>query len=255
VDSSSLGTFDTGFNQNVYTLLGGVDMSPNGGGSGFRFGAFGGYVQSGLNFDNYGTSATYTGGKVGGYAAYTQGGFYMDAQLDADFMSVAFNAPLGGGVTIDTTGTTIGVLANVGDRMYSGKNFFEPLASLAYANMTLGDQNVGGASVNFSNGESLRGGVGARVGTTMKGKDGVLTELSLLGRVWDEFSGNNTVTITDGVSTDTFTNDTSGLYGEVSGTVTIADTKTDLSTFLSGGAIFGSDSTTWNAKAGVRKGF
>jgi outer membrane autotransporter protein len=252
---TGLGPFNSSFNQDTYTLLGGVDMSPDAGASGLRLGAFGGYGQSNLSFSNYGTTGKFTGGEVGGYAAYTQGGFYADAQVDGDFMRAHFDAPIGGGATIDTDGTALGVLANIGDRMYTGKNFFEPLASFAYVNTSLGDQTVGGDSVHFSNGESLRAGVGARIGTTQKVKDG-LVEYTLLGRVWNEFAGDNTVTISDGVNPpQTFTDNNHGVLGEVSGTVTFADTKTNLSTFISGGGIFGADSTTWDAKAGVRKEF
>ncbi|MEJ0098024.1 MAG: hypothetical protein WDM84_09020 [Bauldia sp.] len=53
------GDFDTSFRQNTYTLLGGVDMSPNGDGDGLRFGAYGGYLGSNQNFDNYGTTGKY----------------------------------------------------------------------------------------------------------------------------------------------------------------------------------------------------
>jgi len=251
-----LGAFDTSYKQNIYTLLGGLDMSPDAADGGLRFGAFGGYIQSGLSFNSYGASGKFTGGEVGGYVAYTHGGFYADSQFDADFADVHFNAPLGGGTSLDTTGTTMGIVANVGDRMYRGRNFFEPLASFAYANMTLGDQEVDGSRVDFSNGESLRGGVGARIGTTFKGKDGTVAEFSLLGRVWNEFSGNNTVTITDGVNLpDTFTNDTSGLYGEVEGSVSFAATESGTSTYISAGGLFGSNSTTLNARAGVRQQF
>ena len=94
-----------------------------------------------------------------------------------------------------------------------------------------------------------------RLGTTQKVKSGVI-EYTLLGRLWNEFAGDNTVTISDGVNpSQSFTDSTRGLIGEVNGTVTFADTKTNLSTFVSGGALFGSNSTTWDAKAGVRKEF
>ncbi|MEJ0097464.1 MAG: autotransporter outer membrane beta-barrel domain-containing protein [Bauldia sp.] len=252
------GDFDTSFRQNTYTLLGGVDMSPNGDGDGLRFGAYGGYLGSNQNFDNYGTTGKYTGGVIGGYAAYTSGGFYADAQVNADLLSVKYDATLGTPVDATTTGTTIGVMANVGDRMYSGKNFFEPVASFGYATTNLNSFQSGTATVDFSNGQSVRAGAGARIGTTMAIKGGTLVEFALLGKIWDEFSGNNTVTITDSSdpgNPDTFTNDTGGVFGEVSGSATLFDPKTNVSTYLSAGGTFKSDATSWNAKLGLRKGF
>jgi outer membrane autotransporter protein len=112
----------------------------------------------------------------------------------------------------------------------------------------------GGATVSFGDAESLRGGIGARLGTTLKNKDGSTTEFTVLGRLWNEFAGDNTVTISDGSNSNKFTNDIGGLYEEVSGTVTFASVN-HLSVYVSGGGIFGADSTTWDAKAGVRKEF
>ncbi len=252
---TQLGPVDTGFNQNTYTLLGGVDMSPSADGNGLRFGAYGGYVTSSADFDAYAATGKYTGGVAGGYLAYTRDNFYVDTQFTADFVNLAFDAPLGTGVTGNVNGTTLGVMADAGKRYYAGASFLEPLASFAYANTTLGDMQSGSATISFSNGQSVRGGVGARVGVATTDASGVHVELSLLARLWDEFSGNNLVTVTDGTNTDTFADDTSGVFGEVSASATLLTPDRSTSLFASGGASFKADATTLNAKAGVRKSF
>ncbi|HVZ14145.1 MAG TPA: autotransporter outer membrane beta-barrel domain-containing protein [Bauldia sp.] len=253
--TTGLGPVDTGFNQNTYTMLGGLDLSPSADGGGLRFGAYAGYVTSDADFDAYAATGKYTGGVAGGYLAYTKDDFYVDGQISADFVNLAFNAPLGVGVNGNVNGTTWGILADTGKRFYAGSSFLEPMASFAYADTTLGDMQSGTATITFSNGESVRGGLGARIGVAATDSSGVHVELSLLGRVWDEFSGNNLVTVSDGANTDTFTDDTSGLSGEVSASATLVSPDRSTSVFAAGGATFKADATALNARAGLRKSF
>ncbi len=255
VESTAFGTVDTGLNQNTYTLLGGVDMSPSADGEGIRMGVFGGYAESRLTFDAYAANAKYKGGVAGGYVAYAKDELYANAQFNANMMDMTFNAPFGGGVSGTSDGTTLGVIANVGKRFYAGSTFVEPTASFTYADTTIGDLTSGTARVSFSDGQSIRAGAGARVGTRIGDASGGFVEVSLLGRVWDEFAGNNTVTVTDGGNTDTFTDNVSGVFGEMSGSIDAFSPDRKFSTYVSGGAQFKPDSLTWNAKVGVRQGF
>lgn len=130
--------------------------------------------------------------------------------------------------------------------------FLEPIASFSYAHADVDDFSTGGGTVNFSNGESLRAGAGGRIGAHMN-TGGAITVLSLLGMVWNEFEGDNTVTVSDGMTTKSFTDETSGVFGEAEATVSI--TNGSWSGFLSGGGKFADDFTAWNAQTGVRKGF
>jgi outer membrane autotransporter protein len=159
---------------------------------------------------------------------------------------------MGGGTEVDTNVWSAGVAANTGYRMTMGAGFIEPLASLAYVHTEVDNFTGGGGTVDFSNGESLRAGAGARIGAVMPAAGGSV-EVSLLGRVWNEFEGDNTITVTDGGTTETFSDDTSGVIGEAE--ATIGWTNGQLSTFLSGGGKFGENFTSWNAQAGVRLGF
>ena len=250
-------TVSTAFNQNSYNLLAGADFSPNGEGTGARFGLYGGYANSGLAFDAYDATAKYEGGTVGGYAAYTSGGFYVDTQVNADLLNVTFTAPsIAPGFQVSTRATTVGVLADIGNRFTRGQAFVEPIVSFTYADTTLGDMSGGGATVSFSNGESLRAGVGARVGVSERDPAGY-SELSVLAKLWNEFEGNNTATLSDGTpgGTDTVTVSNSGVFGEITGSATRLNASRTLSSFISGGADFKTDSTTWKANVGVRTAF
>lgn len=255
VESTAFGTVDTGLNQNTYTLLGGIDMSPNSDGEGMRFGLFGGYAESKLTFDAYAATGDYSGGVVGGYAAYVKNDFYANAQISANIMNMEFNAPFAGGVSGSSDGTTIGVIANVGKRIYEGSTFVEPIASFTYANTHVGDLTDGTVRLSFDDGQSIRAGAGAKVGTRIGDASGGFVEVSLLGRVWDEFAGDNSVTVTDGGNTDTFVDRSGGVFGEMTGSIDASNPALRFSTYLAGGVQFKPDTLTWNAKVGVRQGF
>ena len=252
---SILGTFDTSFRQNTYTVLGGGDISPDQQGDGLRAGFFGGITGSTAKFSNYGVSAEYTGGVVGGYGAFTNNGFYVDAQLDIDFLNGTYHVPIGPGFNAKADVNSVGVLANMGKRYNLGRGFIEPIVSVTYVNTHVSSFASGTSTVDFSNGESFRAGVGGRIGTSFKGPGAYDTEVSVLAKIWDEFSGDNKVTISDGINTTTFTDSTSGVFGELAARGTIYSPDHTMSTFLGGGATFKADATTWNAKIGIRKTF
>lgn len=242
--------FDTSFDQDTYSILGGADYTMGN----FRAGVFGGVIKSDLDFDSFDSSADYTGGTVGGYLAFTHGGFYADAEVKADFLDLDYDAAIG---DASANVTNIGVLANTGYRMEMGRFFIEPNASLAYVNTDLDDDNVGGAEIDFSNGDSLRGGIGAKLGGTFAGPGGGAAEVAFVGKLWNEFEDENTVTLTDNITGDSesFTDDIDGIFGEVGGVATFWNSERTTSGFVSGGVQFNDDFLTVNARAGIRKRF
>jgi outer membrane autotransporter protein len=246
--------FDTSYNQDIYSILAGGDFKPGGDDSPYRLGLFGGYITSSLDFAGGlpGSGVDYEGGTVGGYAAYNTGAFYVDATVKGDILDATYD--MGGGTEVDTNLWSAGVAANTGYRMTMGMGYVEPIASVSYVHTEVDNFTGGGGTVSFSNGESLRAGGGARIGAIMPTNGGSV-EVSLLGKLWNEFEGDNTITATDGVTTETFTDDTSGLIGEAEATVGWTNATGSLSTFLSGGGKFGENFTSWNAQAGVRVGF
>jgi outer membrane autotransporter protein len=248
-------TFDTSFDQDTFSVLAGADFGPGTYDGGFRVGLFGGYATSDLDFAAWDATAEYSGGIVGGYVAFTSGAFYIDATLKADLLEMTYASPsLGAGVEVDADATSVGVRANTGYRMEGERGFFEPIASFAFVDTDIDGFTAGGATVSFGNGQSVRAGAGARVGVSLGEGGASTTELSLLGKVWNEFEDANTVTISDGMgSSATFEDDISGVFGEVTGTATMYSADRSFSGFVSGGALFNSDFTTWTAKAGLRK--
>jgi len=250
-------TIDTSFVQNTFSILGGADFQPMGGGEdGLRAGVFGGYVGSNLDFDSYGAAADYSGGVIGAYAAFTSGGFYADAEVKADLLDVTYTAPISPGFEVSGASTSVGILANTGYRMELGDSaFFEPIASVAFVSTQLDGFDAGGASVEFSNGASLQGGIGARAGVTLGTPGDTTTEISVMGKIWNEFEDANQITISDGINSTTFSDGISGVFGELSGTATVYSADRSFSAFGSAGVKFNEDFTSVDAKAGIRKGF
>lgn len=250
-------TIDTSFVQNTFSILGGADFQPMGGGEdGLRAGVFGGYVGSNLDFDSYGAAADYSGGVIGAYAAFTSGGFYADAEVKADLLNVTYTAPISPGFEVSGASTSMGILANTGYRMELGDSaFFEPIASVAFVSTQLDGFDAGGASVEFSNGTSLQGGIGARAGVTLGTPGDTTTEVSVMGKIWNEFEDANQITISDGINSTTFSDGISGVFGELSGTATVYSADRSFSAFGSAGVKFNEDFTSVDAKAGIRKGF
>jgi outer membrane autotransporter protein len=250
----SSATVDTSFKQNTWNVLGGADFSPTGEQNGWRFGLYGGYTQSGLSFDSYGATADYKGGVVGGYAAYTRGGFYADGEVIGNFLGVTYkDAGIG---SVDANANSVGVLANTGYRIDNAWGFVEPIASFSYVNTSIDNMSSDGGTVDFSNGQSLRAGAGGRIGTSFGAPGGIRTEVSVLGKVWNEFEDANRITVTDGLgNSESFSDNISGVFGEVQAMATVYSASRDWSGFVSGGAKFNSAFTAWDAKAGIRKTF
>lgn len=243
-------SFDTGFDQDTKSLLAGADFV-NGD---FRLGVYGGFVSSSQDFHSYDMSADYSGGTIGAYGTYTNGGLYLDAEVKADLLDVSYNSPIG---NVKTSARSIGFLTNAGYR-YEMRNFYiEPNGTIAYLRTELDDVNFGGASVDFSNGESLRGGIGVKVGTSLPSRNGHRTDFALSAKVWKEFKDANEVTFTDNATLDTVTyqDRIDGVFGEVGGEVTFYSDDRTFSGFVSGAVQFNDDFSTFSAGAGFRKKF
>lgn len=245
-------TYDTSFDQHDYGLLAGVEMRPSTDGSGWRFGLYGGYLNSGLSFKSFGASTSYEGGTVGGYAAYLNGPLHADAEVKADFVSVDYKSP---SVSASTDGTSVGILTNVAWRTQRGNVYWEPIVSFDYVNTSLGNTSSGGTTVNYADGESIRAGIGGRIGTTL-GKPGQKqVDLDVMAKLWNEFGDPNTVTVSNGVTTQSYTDEISGLFGEVSARAIVYSADRMWSGFGEVSGQFGSGTTSFTGKAGVRRNF
>jgi outer membrane autotransporter protein len=258
-------TFDLGYKQDTYAIVGGVDFAtPAFVNDVFVFGPMGGYVNSKVRFNQGGTDFKYTGGTVGLSASYLSGGFlgaggwFADALVKADFLRLSVDSPILANNGIDlghVDVTTWGVIGNLGYRFNFGPGFFEPIGTLTYARTDIDNiNNIALTSLNFGNGDSFRGAIGARLGTRFNWWAGHTNEAWILGRVWDEFAGNNnTIDILNPgvpvtVADNTFNNKA---FGEVKAGVDFIALGQGWSAHVNGGAKFNDDFTIWNAKGGV----
>lgn len=241
---------DGSSDQSTYSVLAGADFIPGDGF--FRLGVFGGYVASDMDFASDGSSVDYSGGTVGAYGAYNNGAFYADLTAKADFLNADYRF---GAIDVDADVFNYGVYGNIGYRMARGTAFIEPLVSGAYVHTSVDDVAAAGHSVSFDDGSSARLGAGVRVGAQFASAGGMITEASLLGRIWNEFGDDNSVTVSDGINTATFSDDIDGVFGEVTGTLTFKSANSGWSGFVSGTGQFGSDYQSYGANAGLRINF
>jgi hypothetical protein len=140
--------FDNSYRQATGAVMSGFDFGNSELTSPFDsivFSVMGGYIESFLNFNNLAvsnslTSLTYYGGTVAGSATYMNRGFFVDALLKADFLTLDIGGIPGGFCTVggfatcgrSVKSTTWGVVGNVGYRVELGRYFFEPLGSISW---------------------------------------------------------------------------------------------------------------------------
>ena len=122
--------FDNSYRQATGAVMSGFDFGDSELTSPFDSVAFsvgGGYIESFLNFNNLAvsnslTSLTYCGGTVAGSTTYMNRGFFVDALLKADFLTLDIGGIPGGFCTVgwfatcgrSVKSTTWGVVGNVG---------------------------------------------------------------------------------------------------------------------------------------------
>lgn len=257
--------FDLGYKQDSYGVIGGADFGKAGvfrPGDALIFGAMGGYVESHLNFNNGGDSFVYTGGTIGGSASYISNGVFIDGLVKADLLRLSLNTPslLGSsssmpwGPSVDMN--TVGGIGNIGYRFQAGPYFLEPIGTMTYSQShidTVDAWQALGANVNFGNGESFRGAVGGRVGMEVPTIiPGHVVEAWIMGRVWDEFLGNNnTVDIVNGGPDAILIDNFQKVFGEVKGGFTVVTLASGWSGFANVGVKFNDQFTTVTAKGGV----
>jgi hypothetical protein len=258
--------FDLGYKQNSFGIIGGADFGKAGV---FRpndaviLGAMGGYVESHLNFNSGGTSFVYTGGTVGGSVSYIANGFFIDGLAKADLLRLQINTPwlVSSPDSVNFAGTSVGMntvggIGNIGYRFDTGGYFFEPIGTLTYSVTHIDSFNaeqVLGANINFGNGESLRGALGGRVGLELPSViPGHSMEAWIMGRVWDEFLGNNNSVDIQNAGPDAILVDNfQKVFGEVKGGVTLVTPVAGWSGFVDAGVKFNDQFNTVTAKGGI----
>jgi outer membrane autotransporter protein len=146
-------------------------------------------------------------------------------------------------------------MGNIGYRWKINPTWYaEGIATLAYVSSKIDNVVMNGTTVQFQDGKSFRGAIGGRVGTTFVGAGNKVVDASILGRVWNEWEGDNAVTVVSGGPVLEIYD--SGLhnkpFGEVIGIIDVANRGVGWSGFVNGGVKFNNDFTATTAKGGVR---
>ncbi|HSO47793.1 MAG TPA: autotransporter domain-containing protein, partial [Rhizobiaceae bacterium] len=246
--------FNDNLDQDYFGALGGIDTVVDAGPSAaWIFGIYGGYGHSSLDFDS-GVSIDFEAASVGAYATYLNAGFFFDALFKADFGTADYNATASAG-SFDTDYQSLGGVLDTGYRFDNANWFFEPKATLSYVSTDVDDAKGFGLPVSFDDGESLRGRLGARLGTSFV-SGAAKWEPFVEASYWNEFSGDYAATISS-AGTDVPVNyDAGGSYTEVAVGLNAVEIGGGWSAFAKGNFQFGEDDYTGQTyQGGIRFSF
>ncbi|WP_421694429.1 autotransporter domain-containing protein [Aestuariivirga sp.] len=240
--------YDNSYDQDMWGFVIGADTgkqwtTESGRNAAWLVGIMGGYSGSNLDFDKSSTSADYSALSVGIYTTYLNGGFFIDGTLKGDFGTMDYDSNLGGGFkeSQDSSFTSLGGVVDTGYRIGLGTSaFFEPKATLAYVSTNMDNMNVVGTKVNFDDGESLQGRLGARLGASIAGGS-VKSELYLEGSVWNDFMGDYTAHLGSNTYSPKTDLDLGGAYGEVAIGANFFGVDSAWNGFVNGSVQFGQD--------------
>jgi hypothetical protein len=248
-------TFEVKSNQDGYGIVGGYDFGHETANGAWMIGAMGGYVASGLDFDGSTTDVDYRTGLVGAYATWIEGGLFIDGKVMANIGKYEYSNYTNTGLsTRDKQDVlSVGGVLDTGYRMNYAGGFIEPGATLSYVNADLDNATIYGTTVNFEDGNSLRGRLGLRVGTSFV-SGGHKVEPFIGASAWHEFEGDNKAQLSSGGYDLTAEDDAGGTFGEVTGGLNVLSLGADgVSGFVKGNAQFGDDNLRGYAgSAGLR---
>jgi len=249
---------ENGFNldrkQTIWGGMAGFDFGTESAGDAWMFGLFGGYLTSKLKFDETNGEWKYDGPTVGAYATYIDQAFYANATVKADFLDIDIDSGDLGTENADTDAVNIGGLIDTGYK-FGHELFIEPQASLAVVQTEIDDVDVFGDKVKFDDETSVRGRLGVRLGIDHTASDQTVYSSDVTASVWEDFSGDNNVSITDPAFGSFGGSDDPGeTYGDVSLGFSVAAPE-GWSSFIRGNYQFGEDFEAFTGNAGVRYAF
>ena len=247
---------DAWYGQDSYGLVVGGDVATQGvltSGDTLLGGVMAGYVASNVDFDSTQTTADFSGVLLGAYATYLSRGWVIDAAFKANLLKVKYLQGAGSVLAANPNAVSAGGQLDAGKRFAIGGDVFvEPLGSISYLSTSIGDTAIGANTVHFGEDRSARGSAGLRLGMARQYLDGTLLDVSLTGRVWDEFDGNDRATLASGGSASMLSDRFSGVFGELTGSANVFGTDDGWSGFFNAGVKFRNDFTSETLTAGVR---
>ena len=257
-------TFDNSHEQTSYAITGGLDLiNASQEDMGWVAGLMAGYATSEIEYEAWTNTGQLDGFSIGGYSSFIAGGLFVDAALNATRMVLENDLPglniFPAGSILDTVVVSLGGQVEAGYRFpVTDFAFVEPLASVSYVRSIYDDLEIAaadplrpGVDVEFDDPRSLRASIGGRAG--LEQDFGVArTQFSVVGRMWNEFEGDNRILIHNQGATDIVADDFSGQFREVGLGASVYSPGGAVSGFLNLGGKFGDDYQARIGSVGVR---
>jgi outer membrane autotransporter protein len=257
IDTAAGSSDADSYTQTTWGVQAGFDTAltePGAEGGTIIVGVLGGWVESRKSAGDTGSSADLSGPQLGLYATYLNGGFFADLLLKAEFLDLDYDTGFGAGDAGHDGAdvTNLGAVLDMGYRFDFDAFFVEPQATLAYVSSDVADLALLGTDVSFDSGESMRGRLGIRVGGSLSAGSETVVEPYLAASVWNEFSGDNTATISGAGSSMWLSDDGSATWGVLSAGVDVVDLGGGASAFLRADWRFGGETTGGGLQGGLR---
>jgi autotransporter-associated beta strand protein len=258
--------FDTGYQLNSTAVFAGLDASLRnvlGPSDAVLLGVNGGYINSTQKFHGATASAAYEGGSVGVSASYVSHGWFADALLKGDFLTLRYSdlavAAFGAGRTTSNV-QTYGVIVDGGYRFEFGatnRSFIEPIATFAYVSTNVGGLNMGGAQIGFGGDDLAVARIGLRGGAMLWLTDSWRVDGYATAGYWGRLAGSSTALINTGVNAPllTVTDRPINNSGDVGLNLNIVSLTNSWSGFVKGDYQFASGFNAGTIKGGISYNF
>jgi hypothetical protein len=215
----------------------------------FAFGVTAGYLKSTLDFSGAAETLEYGVVNLGGYAGFKAGIFFASALINYDRFRVSADSDELG-YSDKFGGNGYGAQIEAGARFGSAALFAEPVASLAWSKIDLGDLRALGQSVEFDGATGLRGKIGAKVGGSHALGSGATFLFYAGGNLVREFAGEDGLTLVSGGTSEHVANAAIKPYGQGLLGLSIRSAG-GISGFVEGNANFGGDYKGGGGRVGL----
>lgn len=210
--------YNTSYAQETQSLIGGIDLlSTMGEGTGWVVGLTASKTTSDLDFRTSPTAVNLDGHSIGAYASLAGRLYYLDAIVNSTKLDLEYeSAPLMQSGEV----SSLGVQVEGGFRflLAEGLAFAEPLVALSHVTTEFPDMNFADVEVMLEENTTSRGAIGLRIGGRLPFETWTAA-ISGTGRVWQEFEGEDRVTLlSDGPDAELIT-DTAELLGDIGASV------------------------------------
>jgi outer membrane autotransporter protein len=252
VPGNTLIAFDNFYRQRSGGVMGGGDLlmsnltSAN---DGLIIGGFGGFLASSISVN--GGRHDLSGGTVGVYSTYFNGGFFLDATAKVDFLDFTTNVI---GLPASADVQNFSVLGNIGYKFdFANRWYLEPTVGVEYVSTDFSNQNILPTTFAFlQDSHLLRGRAGVRFGTEwMAGNIRIEPSLLALAYYYFEATG-ATISLGGAGGSIVLPTDEGKVRGELQASVNFFDLSSGWSGFIRGDVRFADDIFGGGGKVGVR---